>query len=69
MAPSTPSSVMMGNRSCASFGVSSSISMPKERAVVAERRNSFILSFDEAMRRLPTFFQSMAWPVSASSVS
>ena len=39
------------------------------RAVVAERRNSFILSFDEAMRRLPTFFQSMAWPVSASSVS
>ena len=42
------------------------MSSPKLLAVVAARLYSSMRSLDEAMRRLPTRFQSIAWPVSSS---
>jgi hypothetical protein len=45
------------------------ISSPKLLAMVAERLISLRRSSEQARRRLPTFFQSMAWPVSASRMS
>ena len=63
-----PSSVMNGNFSCASLGEMSAISKPKPRAVVAARFISDQRSADDARRTLPTSCQSIAWPVSRSSV-
>ena len=66
-APITSSMVISGHSSCASFGLRSCMSRPKERAVVAWRLTSVQRSRLQASRRPPFIFQPVAWPVSASS--
>ena len=65
-APTMPSCVISGNFSTASFGDKVCSSKSKLRAVVAMRLSSLQRSSEEASRRLPTGFHSVAWPVSAS---
>ena len=60
---------MRGHSSRASAGVSSSISSPKLRAVVACRLSSIMRSSLQARRRPPTFFQPLVCPVSLSRPS
>ena len=59
--------VMKGNSACASFADISSISTPKERAVVIARSYSRRRSILEATRMPPVRCQPVAWPVSSSS--
>ena len=68
-APTTSSTVISGQSSCASEGVSRCMSSPKERAVVACRFTSVQRSGVQASRRPPLRFQPVASPVSASSRS
>ncbi len=53
----------------ASSAVMMFISRSKLRAIVANLRASSIRSLDAANRKLPTFFQSLASPVSACNPS
>ncbi len=68
-APITSSTAISGQRSCASLGVSSCISSPNDRAVVACRRTSVHRSGVQASRSPPFIFHPVASPVSASSRS
>ncbi len=67
-APTTPAGFISGNFCSASLGESVCSSKSKLRAVVAMRLSSLQRSSDEASRRLPTGFHSVACPVSASSL-
>ena len=66
-APTTSSTVISGQSACASAGVSSCISSPNDRAVVAWRRTSVQRSGVQARRSPPFIFQPVSSPVSAPS--